>query len=104
MNKRDKIRWGILSTASIGTEKVIPAMQKGQFTEVSAICSRNLETAQAAADALGIPRAHGSYEALLADPEVDAIYNPLPNHLHVESCPSKRWKLANTSLARSRLA
>lgn len=84
MSTRDKIRWGILSTAKIGTAKVIPAMQKGQFTEVSAICSRNPEAAQAAADSLGIPRAHGSYEALLADPEVDAIYNPLPNHLHVE--------------------
>ena len=84
MSTRDKIRWGILSTAKIGTAKVIPAMQKGQFTEVGAICSRNLEAARAAADSLGIPRAHGSYEALLADPEVDAIYNPLPNHLHVE--------------------
>jgi len=79
-----KIRWGILSTANIGTAKVIPAMQRGEFTEVVAISSRSQEAAQAAADSLGIPRAHGSYAALLADPEVDAIYNPLPNHLHVE--------------------
>ena len=78
-----KVRWGIISTALIGTEKVIPAMQQGQYSEVVAISSRNLEKAQAAADELGIPRAHGSYEALLADPDVDAVYNPLPNHLHV---------------------
>ena len=78
-----KLRFGILSTAKIGTQKVIPAMQRGQFTEVVAIASRDLGKARAAADELGIPRAYGSYEALLADPEVDAVYNPLPNHLHV---------------------
>ena len=78
-----KIRWGILSTAKIGTGKVIPAMQRGEFTEVVAIASRSLNKAQAAAADLGIPRAHGSYEELLADPEVDAIYNPLPNDQHV---------------------
>lgn len=78
-----KIRFGILSTAKIGTEKVIPAMQAGQFTEVVAIGSRQIEHARTAAERLKIPRAHGSYAALLADPEVDAIYNPLPNHLHV---------------------
>jgi predicted dehydrogenase len=78
-----KIRWGILSTARIGTKKVIPAMQQGQYCEVSAISSRDLDRAQAAAEALDIPKAHGSYEELLADPEVDAVYNPLPNHLHV---------------------
>ncbi len=78
-----KLRFGILSTAKIGTVKVIPAMQAGQFTEVTAIASRDLQRAQAAASELGIPRAYGSYEALLADAEVDAIYNPLPNHLHV---------------------
>lgn len=84
MSTQRKIRWGILSTAAIGTVKVIPAMQRGELTQVTAICSRNLDAAQKAADALDIPNAHGSYEALLADPEVDAIYNPLPNHLHVE--------------------
>jgi predicted dehydrogenase len=78
-----KLRWGILSTAKIGTDKVVPAMQKGELCEVMAIASRDAARARAAADRLGIPRAHGSYEALLADPEVDAIYNPLPNHLHV---------------------
>lgn len=78
-----KLRFGILSTAKIGVQKVIPAMQVGQFTEVTAIASRDLQRAQAAADELGIPRAYGSYEELLADPEVDAVYNPLPNHLHV---------------------
>lgn len=79
-----KVRWGILSTAKIGTEKVIPAMQQCQYGSVEAIASRNIESAQAAAGKLGIAKAFGSYEELLADPEIDAIYNPLPNHLHVE--------------------
>jgi predicted dehydrogenase len=78
-----KLRWGVLSTAKIGTEKVIPAMQRGERCEVTAIASRDLSKAQATAKRLGIPTAHASYEALLADPNVDAIYNPLPNHLHV---------------------
>ena len=78
-----KIRWGIISTAKIGTEKVIPAMQQGEYSDVVAISSRNQEAAQAAASELGIDRAYGSYEELLADPEIDAIYNPLPNDLHV---------------------
>ena len=79
----ETIRWGILSTARIGTEKVIPAMQQGTYGEVTAIASRRLDAAQAAAARLGIPKAYGSYEALLADPDVDAVYNPMPNHLHV---------------------
>ena len=79
----NKVRWGILSTAKIGTVKVIPGMQRGEYCTVEAIASRNLATAQVAAEKLGIPKAYGSYEALLADPEIDAIYNPLPNHLHV---------------------
>lgn len=79
-----KIRWGILSTAKIGTERVIPAMQQSRNGVVAAIASRTQERAQRAADALDIPRAHGSYEALLADPEIDAIYNPLPNSMHAE--------------------
>jgi predicted dehydrogenase len=78
-----KVRWGILSTAKIGTVKVIPAMQRGAYTEVAAIASRDLKRAQAAARQLGIPKAYGSYEELLADPEVNAVYNPMPNHLHV---------------------
>ena len=78
-----KVRWGILSTAKIGTKKVIPAMQRGSFSAVTAIASRDLDTAQAAAQELGIATAYGSYDELLQDEEVDAIYNPLPNHLHV---------------------
>ena len=78
-----KLRWGVLSTASIGIRKVLPAMQHGQYTTVDAIASRDLSKAQAAAAKLGIPKAYGSYEELLADPEIDAIYNPLPNQMHV---------------------
>ncbi len=78
-----KVRWGVLSTADIATEKVLPAMQQGEYCEIAAIASRRLEKAQAAAKRLGIPKAYGSYEELLADPTIDAIYNPLPNHLHV---------------------
>src|SRR5438034_10642686 len=77
------VRWGILSTARIGTHKVIPGMQKSAALDVAAIASRSLATAQAAADKLGIARAYGSYDELLADPTIEAIYNPLPNHLHV---------------------
>jgi len=78
-----KVRWGVLSTAKIGTEKVLPAMQRAEFCEIAAIASRSLEKAQQAAQALQIPKAYGSYEELLADPDIDAVYNPLPNHLHV---------------------
>ncbi len=78
-----KIAWGILSTAKIAREQVIPALQAAGNCSVIAIASREKEQAQAVADHLGIPKAHGSYEALLADPEVQVVYNPLPNHLHV---------------------
>jgi predicted dehydrogenase len=78
-----KLRWGVLGAAKIGRTKVIPAMQKGERTEVVAIASRELPKAKEAADSLDIPKAYGSYEELLADPEVDAVYNPLPNHMHV---------------------
>ena len=78
-----KIRWGVLGVAKIATDKVIPAMQRGQWSEVTAIASRDLEKARSAAAKLGIAKAYGSYEALLADAEIDAVYNPLPNHLHV---------------------
>jgi predicted dehydrogenase len=77
------LRWGILSTANIGVQKVIPAIQQDARSRVTAICSRSLDSARSTADKLGIEKAYGSYEALLADPEIDAIYNPLPNHLHV---------------------
>jgi predicted dehydrogenase len=78
-----KLRWGVLSTASIGTRKVIPGMQRGQLTSVDAIASRGLDKARETANALGISRAYGSYEELLADPEIDAVYIPLPNQMHV---------------------
>lgn len=77
------VKWGIISTANIGTEKVIPGMLKSRDLEVVAIASRNLKRAKEAASRLGIPKAYGSYEAMLADPEIEAVYNPLPNHLHV---------------------
>ncbi len=79
----DTVNWGVLSTARIGTAKVIPAMQRSQRSRVVAIASRDQAAAERAAATLGIARAHGSYEALLADPDIQAIYNPLPNHLHV---------------------
>jgi predicted dehydrogenase len=78
------LRWGILSTAKIGREHVIPALQASRLGEVTAIASRDADRAGQVAAALGIPTAHGNYDALLADDTVDAVYNPLPNHLHVE--------------------
>ncbi len=80
-----KVRWGIVSTADIGVKKVIPGIMKSEHSQVVALGSRDLGRAQEALKTLGLPnaKAHGSYEALFADPNVDAIYNPLPNHLHV---------------------
>jgi predicted dehydrogenase len=78
-----KLRWGVLGVANIAVVKVIPAMQRGELCEITAIASRDLTKARKAAGDLGIPKAYGSYEALLADRDIDAIYNPLPNHLHV---------------------
>jgi predicted dehydrogenase len=75
--------WGVLSTAKIGRDRVLPGMRKSSLLEIRAIASRDESRARATADALRIPRAYGSYAALLADPEIEAIYNPLPNHLHV---------------------
>jgi predicted dehydrogenase len=83
----DKIRWGILSTALIARQHVIPALKAGRRGVVTAIASRDSARGRAVAAELGIATAHDSYEALLADPNVDAIYNPLPNHLHV------RWSI-----------
>lgn len=79
-----KVRWGILGTANIAVRKVIPAMQKSEFCEISAIASRDLEKAKLAAESLNVPTFYGSYEELLNDPEIEAIYIPLPNHLHLE--------------------
>ncbi len=78
-----KIRWGILSTANIGMQKVTPAIMASPSSEVVAIASRDAAKARAAADTLGIAKSYGTYEELFADPDVDAVYNPLPNHLHV---------------------
>jgi predicted dehydrogenase len=78
-----KLRWGVLSTAAIGWKKVIPGMRLGELTQVDAIASRDLSKAQETAAKLGIAKAYGSYEELLADAEIDAVYNPLPNNLHV---------------------
>jgi len=79
----EPVTFGIISTAKIGMEKVIPAMLRSQHCRIEAIASRDLERAKAAAAKLGIPKAYGSYAELLADPEIEAVYNPLPNHLHV---------------------
>jgi predicted dehydrogenase len=89
MSAGEVLRWGILSTANIGMKKVIPGIQKADRCEVLAIASRDRDVAKAAAERLGIPRAYGSYEKLLADGDVDAVYIPLPNHLHAE------WTLAS---------
>jgi predicted dehydrogenase len=78
-----KVRWGVLGVANIAVKRVIPSMQAGEFSEIVGIASRDGARAQAAARQLGIPKAYGSYEEMLADPEIDAVYNPLPNHLHV---------------------
>lgn len=79
-----KVKWGVISTANIGVSKVIPGMLQSELCDMVAISSRDLSKAKEAADKLGIPKAYGSYEELLADPDIDAIYNPLPNHLHVD--------------------
>lgn len=80
---KQTIRWGVLGCAKIAIKSVIPAIQSSRLGRVCAIASRDLSKAEATAAAFGIAKAYGSYEALLADPEIDAIYNPLPNHLHV---------------------
>jgi len=85
------VRWGVLSTADIAVEKVIPGLRRASRTEVIAIASRGSDRAAAVATRLGIPRGYGSYEELLADPDVDAVYIPLPNHLHAE------WTIAAAS-------
>jgi len=83
MTANHKVKWGVLGVANIAVKKVIPGMQKGAWSEVTAIASRDAGKAEGAAGKLGIPKAYGSYEALLADPEIEAVYNPMPNHLHV---------------------
>ena len=78
-----KVKWGVISTADIGVAKVLPGMLKSDEIEIVAISSRNLKTAQSWASKLGIRKAYGSYEEMLADSEIECVYNPLPNHLHV---------------------
>ena len=78
-----KVKWGILGAASIAQRRVVPAMQECDRAEVVAVASRSLEKAKAFASQFSLPKAYGTYEELLADPEVEAIYNPLPTHLHV---------------------
>lgn len=80
----EKVRWGILGAANIAIKKVIPAMQNGKLCEITAIASRNIEKSKQTANELGIPKFYGSYEDLLNDTEIEAVYIPLPNHLHVE--------------------
>src|SRR3954454_789045 len=78
-----KTRWGILGAAGIALRRVIPGMKKSSSLEILGIASRDGSKARMASESLAIPRAYGSYEELLADPDIDAIYNPLPNHLHL---------------------
>jgi predicted dehydrogenase len=80
----EKIAWGVLSTSYFATHKMIPSMKRSRHADVAAIASRDMDKAQKTARELGIPRVYGSYEALLADPDIRVVYIPLPNHLHVE--------------------
>ena len=84
VGEMEPVSWGVLSTADIGLSKVIPAMRAAEISRVDAIASRSLESARRAAEDLDIPKAFGSYEDLLADPDIEAVYIPLPNHLHLE--------------------
>ena len=79
-----KLAWGILSTSKFAARATIPATQKSKYSEVVGIASRDKERAARLAAQLGIPKTYGSYESLLQDPGIDVVYNPLPNHLHVE--------------------
>lgn len=80
----NKVRWGMLSTANIGLKSLVPAIRASQHGEFVAVSSRTLDKAQQAAAEFDVPKAYGTYEELLADPDIDAIYNPLPNHMHAE--------------------
>jgi predicted dehydrogenase len=78
------VRWGVLGASNFALRVSLPGMKRGPMTLLSAIASRDIGKARAAAEALGIPKAYGNYSELLADPDIEAIYNPLPNHMHVE--------------------
>jgi predicted dehydrogenase len=79
----EKVKWGVMGTAKIAREHVIPSMQNGNYTEITAVASRDLDKAKETADKFGIPKAYGSYKELLLDKEIEAVYIPLPNHLHI---------------------
>ena len=102
MAKNGPVRWGVISTANIGVAKVLPGMMKSKEIEIRAIASRTLPTARRWAKKLGIPVAYGSYEDMLNDPEIEAVYNPLPNHLHVPLTLEAAAARASTCSARSR--
>ena len=97
---RNKVRWGVLGAASIAIRKVIPAMQQGKWSEVVAIASRDLANAEAAGRSLGVPKAYGSYQELLDDPGIEAIYNPLPNRIFMCPGPSRLWRPVSIRLVR----
>jgi predicted dehydrogenase len=78
-----KVRWGILSTSKFALTKILPALRRCTHVELAGIASRELDRARKVAADFGIPKAYGSYDELLADPDIDVIYNPSPNHLHV---------------------
>src|SRR5690242_3595182 len=78
------VRWGVLGASNFARKVSLPGMVRGPLTRVAALASRDIEKARTAAQALGIAKAYGSYEELLADPDIEIIYNPLPNHLHAE--------------------
>jgi predicted dehydrogenase len=84
MMEQQKLRWGVLSTSNIGRRAVLPAIQRSRNGELVAVASRDADRAHAFAAELGIPRAYASYEHLLADPEIEAVYIPLPNSMHCE--------------------
>src|SRR5580700_2283135 len=83
MSKKGRVKWGVLGAASIAVRKVIPGMQKGEFSEVYGLASRDSVRAQNFAQSLGIAKTYATYEELLADEQIEAVYIPLPNHLHV---------------------
>src|SRR5438105_15484087 len=79
----DRIRWGVISTSNIARQAVIPAIQSSRNGTVLGVASRDKAKAREYADSVKIERFYGSYEELLADPDIDAVYNPLPNDGHV---------------------
>ena len=101
--KKRIINWGILSTAKIGWEHVIPAIKKSKNSQVIALASRNLSRAKQLTKKFKIPKSYGSYKELYKDKDVDVIYNPLPNHLHIkssiEACKNKKNLLLEKPLS-----